>query len=136
MPQIIRTFDEIAAEMQGELLFFKSEQLVDERGEFGEITHYGRERVEMFCKNHGIEYEVSAAPIWSGWVVGGPRYIVLKVPYEESNTHYQLLVNEFENEDGSPKDPNLVLYFIDAQNLVDQRKEALKRNPNLGVSEF
>lgn len=88
MPQIIRTFDEIATEMQGDLLFFKSEQSVDERDEFGDFVHYGRERVEKFCENHGIGYEVAAAPIWSGWIVGGPRYIVLRVPYDESNEQY------------------------------------------------
>lgn len=43
-----------------------------------------------------------------------------------------MLVNEFENEDGSPKHPNLVLYFTTAQKLSVQRKKALERNPNLG----
>lgn len=129
MPQLIRCLDEKVIEGPEVSLYFrfviKTEDPFDEY--FPENDEERLEQVLKFCKKHGIEYELLGPERWSGYLSGGPMYLYVDVPFDESNEQYQLLCQEFENENGSMKYDNCMFCFAERKMMLEKWRNYQKR---------
>ena len=122
MPQLIKTIDEKGISLNRSMLYFCCNNLDDY------IPIPDEERMNYlldFCQKNNIKTEILGPPSWSGYIEGGPIYVYVDVPYDESDYNYQLLSKEFENPDGSPKYLHCSWYFSPKDYWQKQREKHL-----------
>jgi hypothetical protein len=111
MSRLLRYIDKIAKENGGEILYFRCLKPDSESDAFQDNDHAMIEKVISFCSQHNIKFEKAGPSSNSGFLCGGPLYLVVFVPFDPENKKFKLLVNEYENPDGSMKYNNCTFCF-------------------------
>ena len=125
MPQDIQHIDKIAREKQRDVLFIgfisplKTESPLYERAGDDDPHIQWLQANDIPHRPCGLVANENAFPEYEG-------HIYIDVPMDDKDPTYQKLLSHFENPDGSPKDPQCVLYF---HPLVDAMKNAHHDEP-------
>jgi hypothetical protein len=113
MPRLIFEADQLAADLGQDLL------LVDFRSEADKrkftFNRDARSQFLDWLKQHAhIRYEEAYPPLDPGIIIYPyPGTIAIVACKEKQPDIYSLVVNEWENPDGSPKRPPVLLYIVE-----------------------
>ena len=126
MPVVIRTLDQIAREKQRGAIFITFQKEVERLPGYPDcmdyrIFDYERDQkrilfVKWLYENHINFEECFGCGSVRSWRHKGQIY--LDVPYDESNSQYQLLRQYIENLDGSLKDPEVAWCFLKLETAI------------------
>lgn len=109
MPLRIRTIDEVARSLGRDVMF------LDIRDPHGRpVADHAQLRVATdWLEKHDLEWEICAA-FWPGAIVleGRGRVVFINTPYLPGSDMLAALDGQFENEDGSPRIPGLILTLL------------------------
>lgn len=107
MPMLVRTLNEIAKELDDDILLFDCHIKSDRT--FSNVDKVMLEKVTKFCLKNRIAHELVTV---NGCLEGGPLYLVVKVKNDPKNLNYKCLVKEYEYPDGSMKFKNCIFTLI------------------------
>jgi len=105
---LIRTIDELAKELAGDILLFDCN--IESNDIFSaDLDEAMLEKVTKFCLTQRIDHELVTV---EGYLSGGPLYLVVKIKNDPEDANYQRLVKEYEYSDGSMKFKNCIFTLV------------------------
>lgn len=118
MPQLIEHIDAIARQKQRDVLFLKFLDPENLEGKIqpDSVWHWassaGRQSaIEWFNRNQ-IHWQPCGSFADENSMTSYAGQVYIDVPFEETNPVYQKVLNYFENPDGSPRFPGVLLFLL------------------------
>jgi hypothetical protein len=122
MPMLIEYLDHIALQKNRDILFLDFQIKPEGKSEseaHEQLFLDGPKRDEAmeakimaWLERENIDYCTAGPVSWSGWITGGPLYLYLDVPMDETNEDYKKLCAYLENADGSMRFQNCQFCYM------------------------
>jgi hypothetical protein len=120
MVQLIKTIDSVARERRADVIFLAT---LDANGRYTR-EHPAIMAATIWLTDEGIGWELCGG-FQKGWVSleGGPRVIFIDAPYEPRSGTLKKLAARFENGDGSPRIPGLMLAVLTLDEAMENAEQ-------------
>lgn len=116
MPQLIRHIDQIARQENRDVLF-----LVFDDNPVKMLNGEARENAMAWLEDNEIYYEPCGPVASDHGLESYDGHLYVEVPHQPSHPHFKQLLAHFENEDGSSKVPDTLIYCLSLSHALKNK---------------